>query len=302
MKSRLSVGLLALAAVTAAAVAFLALRGSPAHAQPVATITLPAPGTPKQLYSGCNNVGLTFPDGTQSQAVVQAVTPAGAVQSMWRHNAALNQFAGFSPAAPQVSDLLTVSFMDAVWLCVTAAPGGGALPPPAQPPPPAQIIPPAPLPVTPPGSPMVELEVVSVDINKATIGTPPATDTYMVTYWAYDPPDMTNKVCSLDSPWASIAASDPPPATSNFSCLIPGNDLRLEVIVQVDHCSGGLCWSDVSAAAFDGVAPAQQNQWQSATLDSKDAFVLQSLTVWADDPDLEFTVNIRFRAIVLVPL
>jgi hypothetical protein len=139
--------LVVLVLVGAVATAVLASGGgSSAQAQPVVSIALPAPGVAKQLYSGCNNIGLTFPDGTQSQAVVQAVTPAGAVQSMWRHNAALNQFVGFSPAAPQVSDLLTVSFMDAVWLCVTAAPGGGALPPPAQPPPPAQIIPPAPLP------------------------------------------------------------------------------------------------------------------------------------------------------------
>jgi hypothetical protein len=293
MRRGLALGIVAAVVVGAA---LLAAHAAPTQAQPVATIALPAPGTPKQLYEGCNNIGLTFPEGTSSQEVVQAVMPAGAVESMWRHNAALNQFVGFSPAAPQVSDLLTVSFMDAVWLCVTAVPGGAALPPPVH------IITPEPLPVTPPGSPMVELEVLSVDISKATIGTPPATDTYTVTYWAYDPADMANKVCSLDSPAASITASDPPPAASNFTCLVPGNDFRLEVIVQVDHCSGGICWSEVSAGAFDGVAPAQQNQWQSATLDSKDAFVLQSLTVWGDDPDLEFTVDIRFRSIVLVPL
>jgi hypothetical protein len=99
----------------------LALGGSPVRAQPVASIALPSRGT-VQLYSGCNNIALSFPDGTDSQTVVNAVTPAGVVQAMWRHNAALNTFEGFSPAAPQASDLRTVNQWDAVWLCLAAAP------------------------------------------------------------------------------------------------------------------------------------------------------------------------------------
>ena len=91
-----------------------------AHAQPVAGIALPAPGDTVQLYPGCNNVSLTFPDGTASETVVQAVTPAGLVETMWRHNAALGQYEGFSSSAPQASDLLTVNYLDAVWLCLAA--------------------------------------------------------------------------------------------------------------------------------------------------------------------------------------
>jgi hypothetical protein len=102
----------------------LALGGSPVRAQPVASIALPPPRGTVQLYLGCNNIALSFPDGTDSQAVVQAVTPAGVIQAMWRHNAAENRFEGFSPAAPQASDLLTVKLWDAVWLCV-----GGVMPP-----------------------------------------------------------------------------------------------------------------------------------------------------------------------------
>jgi hypothetical protein len=128
---RLAVTVVGLALV----VALLAARGSLVHAQPVASITLPEPGGTEQLYEGCNNISLTFPDGTASETVLQAVTPTEAVQAMWRHNAAQNRFEGFSPAAPQASDLLTVDFLDAVWLCVTGAapaPGGGAVvPPPA---------------------------------------------------------------------------------------------------------------------------------------------------------------------------
>jgi hypothetical protein len=119
VKTRLSIGLMAVAAVAAA---FLAAHGPAVRAQAVASIALPAPGSTEQLYAGCNNISLTFPDGTSPQTVVQAVTPAGAVDTLWRFNGPLNKFEGFSPAYPQASDLQTVNFLDAVWLCMTAVP------------------------------------------------------------------------------------------------------------------------------------------------------------------------------------
>jgi len=109
----------------------LAAQGPSARAQPATTITLPPPGAVRQLYPGCNNIGLTFPDGMASTTVAQAVTPAGALQSMWRHDAAFNKFEGFSPAAPQASDLLAVDFLDAVWLCIGGAAPAAQAPPPA---------------------------------------------------------------------------------------------------------------------------------------------------------------------------
>jgi hypothetical protein len=102
-------------------------RAPSIRAQPVATIALPAPGSAKQLYSGCNNISLTFPDGTPSQTVVQAVSATGAIEAMWRYNVILNKFEGFSPTYPQASDLLTVNFLDAVWLCM-ALPGPSPTP------------------------------------------------------------------------------------------------------------------------------------------------------------------------------
>src|SRR3990170_3910361 len=113
-------------------VAVLGTHGSSIRAQPTASIALPPPRATVQLYAGCNNIALSFPNGTASETVVQAVTPAGTVQAMWRHNAALARFEGFSPAAPQASDLLTVNLWDAVWLCVA----GASSPSPPPPPPP----------------------------------------------------------------------------------------------------------------------------------------------------------------------
>jgi hypothetical protein len=142
VKTRVLIGLVVAAAV---AVAFLATHGPPVRAQAVATITMPAPGGTKPLYSGCNNIGISFPDGTDSLTVIQAVTPVGAVDAMWRYNAALNKFEGYSPAFPQASDLLTVNFLDAVWLCMVE--GLSAVAPPT-----GQVLPP---PVICPGPPMV---------------------------------------------------------------------------------------------------------------------------------------------------
>jgi hypothetical protein len=102
-------------------VALLIHGNSGVRAQPVASIAMPSRGT-VQLYSGCNNIALSFPDGTESQTVVNAVRPTGMVDAMWRHNAAQNRFEGYSTAAPQASDLLTVNQWDAVWLCLEAAP------------------------------------------------------------------------------------------------------------------------------------------------------------------------------------
>jgi inhibitor of cysteine peptidase len=102
-----------------AGVTLLAITVPRVEAQAVASIALPEPGGVEQLYDGCNNIALTFPDGTTSEAVLQAVSPAGAAQSVWRYDASQSRFVGFSPAATQASDLLTVNRLDAVWLCVS---------------------------------------------------------------------------------------------------------------------------------------------------------------------------------------
>jgi hypothetical protein len=117
MKRRLPTAILA-----GLAMVLLAGSGASVLAQPVASIALPHPGGVEQLYAGCNNIALTFPNGTPSQTVVQGVTPAGTVETLWRFNGPLNKFEGFSPAYPQASDLMSVNFSDAVWLCMAAAP------------------------------------------------------------------------------------------------------------------------------------------------------------------------------------
>ncbi len=119
MKAKGFAGLTAMVAVLAV---LLVVRWPATQAQSVASITLPEPGSTKLLYPGCNNITLTFPEGTSSTTAVEAVTPRGTVNTMWRYSAAERRWDGFSSAATGAKDLLTVGFLDAVWLCIGGQP------------------------------------------------------------------------------------------------------------------------------------------------------------------------------------
>jgi hypothetical protein len=113
---------LCLMVLAVAVTVVLAAQRSSAQAPPVATIALPEPGEAMELFPGCNFISLTFPDGTATQAVVDAVTPPETVQALWRQTPSLDRFEGFSPAFPQASDLLSVNFLDPVWICLPLGP------------------------------------------------------------------------------------------------------------------------------------------------------------------------------------
>ncbi len=61
-----------------------------------------------------------FPDGTAAAVVAAAVTPAEALQAIWRYDAATDRYAGFSPAAPFASDLATINRSDTIRICTGA--------------------------------------------------------------------------------------------------------------------------------------------------------------------------------------
>ena len=85
----------------------------------------PIPMRVVDLAVGCNNVALTYPDGTPVGVAVGSINPQGALYAIWRLNAtpptpgAGPTFEGFAPAAPQASDLQGVNFLEAVFLCVS---------------------------------------------------------------------------------------------------------------------------------------------------------------------------------------
>ena len=108
-------------------VALLAGAGA-AVAQPDQSQPGGMPPLPQRLVDlavGCNNVALTYLDGTPVGVVVSSIDPQGAMYAIWRLNASPPppatgpQFEGFAPAVPQASDLQGVNFLEAVFLCVS---------------------------------------------------------------------------------------------------------------------------------------------------------------------------------------
>jgi hypothetical protein len=251
MKAKL---VLALLAMVAAVITLLGLHSWSAQAQPVASVALPAPGAAKQLYPGCNNISLTFPDGTASQTVVQAVTPAGAVESMWRHNAVQNRFEGFSPQYPQVSDLLTVNFLDAVWFCMTTGALPGGMPPATATPtvmPPGGGQPPQP---PPPG---VTADVAPTDLYPD--NQPQGTVWVRVTN--NGPDTLTNKKIDLTVVETRSTLTTPPtahssqgPATEYTLNLAPGQSQDINLGAQIDLSQYGYQYT-VTVAAKDFTDP-----------------------------------------------
>jgi hypothetical protein len=102
----------ALALATLITVALLALTTT-SHAQDGQRVV--------NLGPGCNMVTLTFASGTQATAVAAAVSPPGALDTVWRLDNASRSFQAFMPQAPQASDLTSLNLLDAVFICVDAA-------------------------------------------------------------------------------------------------------------------------------------------------------------------------------------
>jgi len=78
---------------------------------------------PIQLFTGCNNIAITFAAGTSYSTVAAGISPSGILLAIWRYNNATQTFAGFSPIPNAPNDLNTVgSRGEPVFICVT---GGG---------------------------------------------------------------------------------------------------------------------------------------------------------------------------------
>jgi hypothetical protein len=74
------------------------------------------------LVEGCNPVASTYPDATPVEDAAGAVAPAEALDAIWNFDPETGTWQGFSPDAPAaVSDLESIDFLDAVFICVNAA-------------------------------------------------------------------------------------------------------------------------------------------------------------------------------------
>jgi hypothetical protein len=91
-----------------------------------ATETINLSGTPDleavALVEGCNPVASTYADGTAIATAAGAVAPADALDAIWNFDPASGTWQGYSPDAPAaVSDLESIDFLDAIFVCVNAA-------------------------------------------------------------------------------------------------------------------------------------------------------------------------------------
>lgn len=90
-----------------------------ATASPTATATVPSAATEQvPLFAGCNNVTLTWPNGTAMSTISAAIQPAEAVIAIWRFDSAQQRFVGFSAQFPAASDLTAANRGDAVFICM----------------------------------------------------------------------------------------------------------------------------------------------------------------------------------------
>lgn len=71
-----------------------------------------------KLFRGCNNVSLTWPDGTPIAIVAAAVAPASAVRAVWRFGAAARRFHGWTSIPDAPNDLTTVGRLDTAFICM----------------------------------------------------------------------------------------------------------------------------------------------------------------------------------------
>jgi hypothetical protein len=124
-------------------VVFICVDAAASIAMPEVSTDLAGSPISVSLSTGCNAVGLSFTDGTNPSEVAAAVTPAGALQSIWRLDNTTHAFQAYVAAAPQASDLTSLSFLDAVFICTggpatlamsaVTQPAGGAVQPPPPP-------------------------------------------------------------------------------------------------------------------------------------------------------------------------
>jgi PKD repeat protein len=76
------------------------------------------------LFPGCNNVAVTWPNGTAMSVVAAAISPANPLIAVWRFDNIRQLFVGYStlPGAP--NDLITVNRAEPVFICMN---GSGTL-------------------------------------------------------------------------------------------------------------------------------------------------------------------------------
>ena len=129
-----------------------------------------------------------------------------------------------------------------------------------------------------------EVEVVSFDISRSHV-------THEAKYHVFVqaiPPSPVAGRCSIDGT-GYMASSDPTPIELEdpLGCVFEGDEVEVSVTLMlvIPHST-----EQESTASFNWTVPEGETGWLTATLDSADA-------AGPDDPDLEFTAQIRYRSL-----
>jgi len=69
----------------------------------------------------CNPVASSYPNGTAIATIANAVSPSGILISIWKFEPSSGAWLGYSPQAPQASNLTQVNRLDAIFICVSSA-------------------------------------------------------------------------------------------------------------------------------------------------------------------------------------
>jgi hypothetical protein len=129
-----------------------------------------------------------------------------------------------------------------------------------------------------------EVELVSFDISRSRV-THEAK--YHVSVQAI-PPSPVAGGCSIDGT-GYIVSSDPTPIELEdpLGCVFEGDEVEVSVTLMlvIPHST-----EQESTASFNWTVPEGETDWLTVTLDSADA-------AGPDDPDLEFTATVRYRAV-----
>lgn len=111
--------------VTVTASASLGQFGSATTTVTINGTTSAATGVDQNaLQVNCNNLALTWPNGTALSVVQAAISPAGTLTAVWRYDNQSQQHSGYSPLPGVPNNLTSVNRGDPVFICLSS---GGTL-------------------------------------------------------------------------------------------------------------------------------------------------------------------------------
>ena len=71
-----------------------------------------------QLFRGCNNIAVTWPNGTAIATFANAINPPQAVIAVWRYDNRQKRFSAYSPSPDALNDLTAVNRNEVLYVCL----------------------------------------------------------------------------------------------------------------------------------------------------------------------------------------